>query len=249
MNMDRGVDASMDCAPYIGTLRSLGVGFVGRYYCNLALTNNPAKVLTPREAHSLCDAGFSIITVWEYLNTPGYFSGSQGLADGDYAYKYAAEVIHQPENSAIYFAVDFDASETQFRQLIAPYFQGVNQAFANVGNNRPLYSVGAYGSGAVIAALKQSGLAQFGWLANASGWQGSRGYNDWDVEQGPEIVQQLPFRYDENVAKEKFGGFQLAFENNTNLFSLAIPSKVVKAKALSKKRSPRKRRRRIADRA
>ncbi len=154
--MVRGVDASMDCAPYIGTLRSLGVGFVGRYYCNLALTNNPAKVLTPREAHSLCGAGFSIIAVWEYLNTPGYFSGSQGLADGDYAYKYAAEVIHQPENSAIYFAVDFDASETQFRQLIAPYFQGVMQAFANAGNNRPLYSVGAYGSGAVIAALKQS---------------------------------------------------------------------------------------------
>jgi len=91
----------MDCTPYASNLQAPGVGFVASYYSNLAQTRNPAKVLTPREAHDLSQGGFSLVVVWEYLNTPGYFTGPQGQADGDYAYRYAVETIRQPENSAI----------------------------------------------------------------------------------------------------------------------------------------------------
>jgi hypothetical protein len=175
----------MDCTPYANNLQAQGIGFIARYYTNLAQTRFPAKALTPRETHDLSQAGFSLVVVWEFLATPGYFTGAQGQVDGEYAYRYAAEVIRQPENSAIYFAVDFDATQAQFAGGVVPYFEGVAQSFANVSANRPIYSVGAYGSGAVCASLKQSGLARYTWLSQSTGWQGSQNYHDWDIQQGP----------------------------------------------------------------
>ncbi len=214
--MIRGIDASINVAQYISDLQALSVTFIGRYYSNLRLTRNPAKILTPREAHDLSLAGFTIVAVWELLAIPEYFSAEQGLADGEYAYKYATE-IRQPEDSAIYFAVDFDASQTLFSQRIAPYFDGLSRSFA-ASTNGPVYSVGVYGSGAVCAALKQAGLARFGWLSQSSGWQGSQRYQDWDIRQGPSNAQP-PFQFDEDVAKDEFGGFRLNFQNTSELFA------------------------------
>jgi hypothetical protein len=208
----------MDCTPYTSNLQAQGVGFVARYYSNLAQTRNPAKVLTPREAHDLSQAGFSLVVVWEFLATPGYFTSRQGQADGEYAYRYAVEMIRQPETSAIYFAVDFDATQAQFVQCALPYFEGVAQSFANVGGNQPIYSVGVYGSGAVCAALKQAGLAHYTWLSQSKGWQGSQNYQDWDIQQGP-LVSHPPFQFDEDVAKDDFGAFRLSFESNADLFA------------------------------
>jgi hypothetical protein len=216
--MIRGIDASMDVTPYTSNLQALGVNFIGRYYTNLSATRNPAKVLSPREAHDLSQAGFSLVVVWELLATPGYFSDAQGQADGESAYRYAIEMIRQPENSAIYFAVDFDATQAQFNQAVLPYFEGIAQSFAKVSGNRPLYSIGVYGSGAVCAALKQAGLARYAWLSQSTGWQGSRAYQNWDIRQGP-LVSHPPFQFDEDTANEQFGAFRITFENNAELFS------------------------------
>jgi hypothetical protein len=216
--MIRGIDASMDCTPFLNILRPLGVTFVVRYYTNLATSRNPSKALTPREAHDLCEAGFLLVVVWELLAIPGYFSNLQGQADGQYAYRYANEMIRQPENSAIYFAVDFDATQKQFAEGIAPYFEGIAQGFSNASGNQPIFSVGVYGSGAVCAALKQAKLAKYTWLSQSSGWQGSQGYQDWDIRQGP-LVSHSSFQFDENVAKEQFGAFRINSENKSELFS------------------------------
>lgn len=215
--MVNGVDASMNCAPYMSSLQAQNVAFVGRYYSNLAQTRLPAKVLTPGEAHSLCQAGFLLVAVWELLNTPGYLNAPQGQADGEYAYRYANEAIRQPENSAIYFAVDFDATQVQFSESVVPYFEGVARSFAKLSGNQPLYSIGVYGSGAVCAALKQAGLARYGWLSQSTGWQGSQSYQDWDIKQGSRVFHP-PFEFDADVAKDDFGAFRLSFENNAELF-------------------------------
>jgi Domain of unknown function (DUF1906) len=229
--MVRGIDASMDCTPYIANLQALSVTFVARYYSNLQLTRNPQKVLTPREAHDLSQAGFVLVSIWELLASPGYFSSSQGTQDGTYAYRYASEVVRQPENSAIYFAVDFDATEEQFIQAVVPYFQGVSQAFAMVSGNQPIYSIGAYGSGAVCAALKQRGLVHYTWLSQSRGWHGSQSYQDWDISQGP-LVSHPPFQFDEDVAKDNFGSFRMAFEDHSEFFTsieMHKPTQVKKA--------------------
>jgi hypothetical protein len=235
--MIRGIDASMDTTPYASNLQALGVTFVGRYYSNLGATRNPAKVLTPREAHDLSQAGFSLVVVWELLATPGYFSNPQGQADGEYAYRYALEMIRQPENSAIYFAVDFDATESQFTQCIAPYFEGLAQSFANVSGNQPIYSMGVYGSGAVCAALKQAGLARYAWLSQSTGWQGSQSYQDWDIRQGP-LVSHPPFQFDEDLAKDQFGAFRMSFENKADLFAVKLDTDKV-ARTVAQERGRR----------
>jgi len=224
--MIRGIDASMDCTPYVSNLQAQGIGFVARYYSNLAKTRNPAKVLTPREAHDLSQAGFSLVVVWEFLASSGYFTGPQGQVDGEYAYRYAVETIRQTENSAIYFAVDFDATQVQFTQGVVPYFEGVAESFARVSGNQPVYTIGAYGSGAVCAALKQAGLARYTWLSQSTGWQGSQTYDGWDIRQGP-LVSHPPFQFDEDVANGEFGGFRLSFDGKETLFSGGVAAETL----------------------
>jgi hypothetical protein len=202
---------------YISNLQALGVSFVARYYTNLQRTRNPGKVLRPNEAHVLSQAGFSIVVVWELLDTPGYFSLDQGRDDGAYAYGYANEIIQQPENSSIYFSVDFDATQDQFRSSVVPYFQGVSQAFQEASQGAPIYSIGVYGSGAVCASLKQLGLARNSWVAQSRGWSGSAGYSDWQIQQGP-LVSHPPFEFDQDLAQEDYGGFRLAFSGGPSSF-------------------------------
>jgi hypothetical protein len=218
-DMIRGIDASMDCTPFVSNLRALGVTFIVRYYTDLSATRSPSKALTPREAHDLCEAGFLLVVVWELLATPGYFSNLQGQVDGQYAYRYAKEMIRQPENSGIYFAVDFDATQNQFAQGIEPYFEGIAQGFSKASDGQPIFSVGVYGSGAVCAALKQAKLVRYTWLSQSGGWQGSQSYRDWDIKQGP-LVSHPPFQFDENVAKEQFGAFRINSENKSELFTV-----------------------------
>jgi Domain of unknown function (DUF1906) len=217
----RGIDASLNCTPYRNNLQALGVAFVARYYTNLERTRNPAKVLTPREAHDLCQAGFLLVVVWELFAIPTYFTPLQGQADGEYAYRYANEIIRQPENSAIYFAVDFDATQAQFVQLVVPYFRGIVEGFAGASAGRPVFSVGVYGSGAVCGALKQAGLVRYSWLSQSSGWQGSSSYEDWDIRQGP-LISHPPFEFDEDSAKDEFGAFKVEFDKSTELFAMDL---------------------------
>jgi hypothetical protein len=228
--MLKGLDASMDCSPYSANMQSLGVSFVGRYYTNLEATKLPQKVLTPREAHYLSESLLKIVVVWELLATAEYFSKSQGQADGIYAFKYAAESIRQPLGSAIYFAVDFDASLDQFKEGIIPYFKAISDAFASLAGDNPSYSIGVYGSGAVCAALKQMQLVKFTWLSRSSGWQGSQLYQDWDIRQGS-LVSQGDFQFDEDLGKADFGAFSIPTSNQSDYFQL--PPQLIRRKTIS----------------
>lgn len=95
--------------------------------------------------------------------------------------------MQQTPGSAIYYAIDFDASQSQVKRQVVPYFQGVLKSMALAGDGAPMYRVGVYGSGRVCSRIKQElKLADFSWLAESSGWAGSRQYkkdNLWDVVQ------------------------------------------------------------------
>ena len=93
--------------------------------------------------------------------------------------------IEQPAGSAVYFAVDFDASAAEIRSAIIPYFRGVARAFAD-DNGLPVYRVGVYGSGAVCAAVLDAGLAELAWLSCSTGWSGYRAFlasGRWTLKQ------------------------------------------------------------------
>jgi hypothetical protein len=181
--------AVMDCSSVttarLTCLSGAGVKTIIRYYARD--TGNPAKVVRKAEAQAIAAAGMRLGVVQESRNgdKPSGFSKDLGFADGRHSRAYAHSEIGQPEGTAIYFGVDFDASANQITNLIVPYFRGVAEAFAEA-NGLPSYRVGAYGSGRTLRALLTAGLAEFAWLAQSTGWAGHAAFlasGDWALNQ------------------------------------------------------------------
>ena len=172
---NKGIDANTDLTNHATCLKGAGIDWVGRYY------KHGSSCLTRSEASVLSHAGLYIVTVVEagFPTSAGYFSHAKGLSDGAWAYRYAHEVIGQPGGSAIYFAVDFDASLEDLAGPIKSYFQGIHEAF---GPN-PLYAVGVYGSGATCASITKNTPTQYSWLTMSKGWRGGRTFKGWNINQ------------------------------------------------------------------
>lgn len=179
--MNKGFDANRDLSPFAQCLLDNKYNFVCRYY-NI---NNPSKNLTYAEANYLSAAGLSIVAVWEngYPTNGSYFSYKKGIFDGTAAYEYALTTINQPELTPIYFAVDYDATKKEVESVITEYFKGVVDAFNNISQNKPKYLIGVYGSGLVCKTMKSIGHALYTWLAQSTGWSGSKTYKDYNIKQ------------------------------------------------------------------
>ena len=184
------IDAAQNCAGAAACLRQAGVATVVRYYAEF--TQIPGKRLTRPEAAALGAAGLRLGAVYQDAqNASHHFSLSRGLARGRYAYRYAQETIAQPPGSAIYFAVDFDASAAEVDGAVLPFFHGVARAFAEVSGGEPDYRPGVYGSGLVCRLVLDAGLAAYAWLAAARGWRETRQFDDsgrWHLKQHPQTT-------------------------------------------------------------
>lgn len=159
--------------------------FVVRYYC---ANQSSAKILTRSEAENLSNF-LNIVCVYQDANNqPAHFSYAIGHDDAKNALNYANDVIKQPENSAIYFAVDFNPDAGIINQNVIPYFQGVQAVFNTM--NAP-YKVGVYGSGLVCKTVKDAGYASYTWLAQSTSYYGTADYNDpekYSIRQGCHVV-------------------------------------------------------------
>jgi hypothetical protein len=178
--MPKGFDTTVNCTNMAQQIRSSGYDFVGRY-----LSRHSWKVISPDEADALRQAGLAIVLVYEDDPTSGtYFSSGRGRADATRAAQQAA-LLGAPEGTAIYFAVDYDATEDDVGGVITQYFQGIIVGLRNfAAANNLQYRVGVYGSGAICAAITAAGLASQGWLADAMGWRGHNTYTGWAISQG-----------------------------------------------------------------
>jgi hypothetical protein len=185
--MKKGFDAKRDLSRFANCLLIEGYTFICRYY-NI---NNPSKNLTYAEANFLSSLGLSIVAVWEngYPTSSSYFTYRQGVADGTAAYEYALTTIYQPDLTPIYFAVDYDASEEDVTGVIADYFKGILASFKQISDNNPKYFIGVYGSGHVCKWLKQQNLALYTWLAQSTGWRGSKTYKDYNIKQLAQSIE------------------------------------------------------------
>jgi len=171
----QGCDSASPLGDIAASLTANGLRWVGRYYSHDA-DSNP-KNLSPGEVATLVAAGLLIVSVFEADPTyVGYFTPDQGTKDAARALDLAQK-CGQPALSVIYFTVDYDASADDIVGAIVPYFSAVKAA---VGS---LYRLGAYGSGAVLDALKTAGLAEYFWLADSLGWSGSSDFSGADIQQ------------------------------------------------------------------
>ncbi len=202
----RGIDMALDSRDVAQELKGSGLHFVARYY------RSPLSRLPPLsadEARMVSSNGMKLVAVWQYQsNRPEHFSYERGFADAITAYQQA-RAVGQPNGSAIYFAVDYNAPDRDIAGAVQQYFRGVRAGLAATGGGSPPYKVGVYGSGAVCLYLRRMQLAEYTWLSASTAWYGSRDYGEWNIKQGRRTTL-LSFDHDINETQGDYGGFTVS---------------------------------------
>lgn len=197
-----GMDSDANCTVFAGELAQRGMQFVARYY-----SDNPSKSLTAGETQALSNEGLKIVAVFEDSNNAvRFFSSDEGNRQGAKALDFAGEIA-QPAGSAIYFAVDYDATPEDVEGPVTDYFTAIKNAFVATP-----YMVGVYGSGLTCRVIRDANLAQFTWLTESTGF---REYAAFRTQA--DIVQLTPQRklfagldIDDDIAQSaEFGAFIL----------------------------------------
>jgi hypothetical protein len=194
-----GLDINSRCTPEDAQkLKDSAYQFLGRYYSRT--THIEGKKLTRQEALDVCGAGLQLVAVYEDGPTSyAYFSAARGTADAQGAMQQAADV-GQPEQTAIYFTVDYDAEAEEITGEITNYFKAVNAA---IGDK---FIVGVYGSGATCQAMLSAGLAKLAWLSCSQSWSGTKTFANWSIKQdNPKTI--LGMDADPDHALPDFGAF------------------------------------------
>lgn len=188
-------------AAMIPAMKGAGIEAVCRY-----LSNSPAKNLSFAEARLLSDAGINCVLVWEargdrYDN----FTWPQGAVDVTRALAQAS-ALGVPQGAAIYYAFDFDISDTQINIGGTAYMRAVRAAMATSG-----FRTGVYGNGGVCNSMLSLGLADLAWVWGAGGTNGTADFvasNRWAIRQHP-TVREFGTSVDPDDVQGDYGGFRI----------------------------------------
>lgn len=175
-----------DCATILTpakaqTLYNNGYRYVGRYLTG-TYNGGISKAITKEEAQIIFDAGLRFFPIYQTsARTDTYFTEAQGIADAEEAIAAATE-LGVPKDTIIYFAVDFDAIDSQITSNIIPYFRKISEAMsANI------YRVGIYGTRNVCSRVSALGYSCSSFVSNMStGFSGNLGFSmpdDWAFDQ------------------------------------------------------------------
>jgi hypothetical protein len=145
--MNKGIDCTAQITTAVANdLKAQGITFVCRY---LVPANMAWKRLTKIEAEAMTTAGIDILSIFEKQANSAAGGRDAGLSDGAAALA-EARTIGQPEGSAIYFAVDYDALPKEF-DTIEAYLKAAESAITG-------YKVGVYGSFALCEEMSKRGI-------------------------------------------------------------------------------------------
>ncbi len=167
--------------PSVSTLKSAGVGAVGRYigWDSVPGYSSIGKNVTKTEAVSLHAGGISIWLFFEYAQKAALNGAAQGAADGALATKQLAD-LSAPSDSAVFFTLDFDLADyapnlpdtpANARAKLGPvahYFDAINAL-------KPSYKVGVYGGYYAVKRVLDAGLASV--AIQTVAWSGGQ----WDA--------------------------------------------------------------------
>lgn len=176
-------------------LKAAGYNVIGRYLTGtvgVGAAERP-KYLTPEEIKNIQDAGLSVFPIYQ---DGGYYAdyfkiSGRGSYDAVTALRTAA-VLGFPEETVIYFAVDFDCMSYQTESLIIPYFRQIANAFRQTAFNTKNYKIGIYGPREVCRLVSAEGLAEYSFVADMStGFSGNLGFpipSNWAFDQFDEFT-------------------------------------------------------------
>lgn len=172
-----------DCAKTVtpekaATLKANGYKIVGRYL------TGPYK-MTASELKTIFSQGLSVFPIYERAATKvDYFTSSQGKTDASNAVAAAIDFGFS-SGTIIYFAVDYDAVDSEVTSNIIPYFEGVKKQFNRF--NPKQYKIGIYGPRNVCSRVAKAGYSSSSFVCDMStGFSGNLGYTlptDWAFDQ------------------------------------------------------------------
>lgn len=194
----------------LNLLASNGFSIVGRY-----LTNAPSgtldKKIKPGELSRIFNANFKFFPIFqESADYAAYFTAQKGTADLKSAFD-AAVIARLPEHTVIYFAVDFDATDSNITSNILPYFQALHTA-ASAYCMPNYFNIGVYATRNVCQKVLDAGYAVTSFVSDlSSGYSGNMGFSmpsDWTFDQfyGTTI----------STNNESLGIDKVAFNENSN---------------------------------
>ena len=208
-------DSAAKTSNVMATMKAKGFSTAIRYYDHsVSQPKLSGKCLTIDETVALLHNGFSIVPVYETTANPVAFTAGSGLNAGKIAAQYAEQKIKQPLSSAIYFAMDFDATEHQLTTNVLPFMRAVAEGLRHGHSTGIPYSVGVYGSGRTCERVLSERLADFAWLANATGWAGYKAFRQsgkWHILQHHTVFtkSKQPFAFDPDHVVADCGSFNL----------------------------------------
>ena len=184
------------------TIRAFKLGgeeFVIRYYADVGEIKFKNKILTPAEATALHNRGIHIVSIYQdSADDISYFTAENGTKDARMALAMA-ENCNQPENSAIYFAVDRYIGSDDVNKIIN-YFSAVKFVFNRAEKK---YKLGVYGSGLVCSRMKDIyAYADYSWLCGSTDYPGYSSYDSpeyYEIKQA-EIIEYNGTPFDDCVA-------------------------------------------------
>lgn len=194
-------------------LKAHGYNYVGRYLTG-TVGGTRDKSLSLDEIANITEAGLNIFAIYQDGGSSAtYFNYSRGYSDAQKAIT-AAGKLHIPLGEIIYFAVDYDFTADQTKDIIVSHFQGINDYFKKVDSK---YQIGIYGSRNICSTIAEENLSCSSFVADMStGYSGNMGYRlpiNWAFDQFYEYIftnydnYDGDFAVDKNVASGRYKGF------------------------------------------
>lgn len=161
------------------------------------------KEIQPGELQDIFAAGLRCFPIWQYANNSiDDFYFEAGENHGRLAHEHA-DYHGFNAGTCIYFAVDYDALDSEISTNIIPYFRGINAALKTAGSK---YVPGIYGSRNPCSRVSDAGLAKWSFVSGMSwGYSGNLGFplpQNWAYNQIREYDfpgASAPFGLDHDV--------------------------------------------------
>jgi peptidoglycan hydrolase-like protein with peptidoglycan-binding domain len=180
--------SACDCVTQVtaeraGALAQAGYNVVGRYLTNVPGSSLDKKI-KPGELATIFAAGMRVFPIYQtYGGSASYFNEQQGARDASLALVAATDYGFL-RGTIIYFAVDFDALNTDITDNVIPHFRGIRKAMDLYGQP---YRIGVYGARNVCSRLLSEGLTETSFVSDMStGFSGNLGFSmplNWAFDQ------------------------------------------------------------------
>lgn len=174
----KGIDCAVPLtAEKAKAMATAGMKFVCRYLVPVSMA---WKRLTRAEAELITAAGIKVVSVFQRGTNDAAGGAANGTRDGKAAFQ-EAKLIGQPEGTAIYFAVDYDAQPKDYGAIEA-YLRAAAKEI-------PGYQIGVYGSYAVVEEMAKRGACKHFWQTYAwSKGKLSKAANLYQYKNGQQLA-------------------------------------------------------------